>query len=233
MEEIFKKIPNYEKYSIGNMGTVLSFARPNPIKRKLKTNKFGYIEISLYGHEVTPKTLLVHRLVAESFVSGKGIGLVVNHKDGNKSNNVYSNLEWVTPKENVHHAISTGLVNNNGENHPSSILKESDVLSIVQMRNSGKTARLISLETGLPFYAIKDICAGKSWVDTVNGNIKKFRNSGDRHSIAKINSIIARNIVESYNSGSRIVEISNLTGLSRQSVSDIVRGRTWREATGL
>ena len=64
----------------------------------------------------------IHRLVAEAFLdppseqqlqwayttkSGK---VLVNHKDGNKSNNSVENLEWVTSMENTKHAIDTGLI---------------------------------------------------------------------------------------------------------------------------
>lgn len=50
----------------------------------------------------------VHRLVAYNFVKGFKDGLTVNHKDDNKTNNTYSNLEWMTLSENVKTAYKTG-----------------------------------------------------------------------------------------------------------------------------
>jgi len=62
------------------------------------------------------KTYTVHRIICFLFnpIEGKTIleeykGLDVNHKDGNKGNNDYNNLEWITKSENSRHAIENGL----------------------------------------------------------------------------------------------------------------------------
>lgn len=75
-----------------------------------RLNKHGYYRISVWDKvRQAPHTLLVHRLVAQLYLSNPEQREVVNHKDGNKKNNDKSNLEWVTLSENSKHALEYGL----------------------------------------------------------------------------------------------------------------------------
>ena len=58
----------------------------------------------------TQKSFYIHRLVAEGFIPNPDNLPEVNHKDGNTKNNNADNLEWCTRKQNVQHAIKTGLI---------------------------------------------------------------------------------------------------------------------------
>lgn len=71
-------------------------------------NDGGYKRINLL-RDGKIKGFLVHRLVAEVFVSNPRNLPFVNHIDGNKINNHPSNLEWCTHQENMRHAVNTGL----------------------------------------------------------------------------------------------------------------------------
>jgi hypothetical protein len=51
----------------------------------------------------------VHVLVIEAFVCPRPAKKVCNHKDGNKSNNCLSNLEWCSKSDDLKHAYKTGL----------------------------------------------------------------------------------------------------------------------------
>ncbi|MVM29279.1 hypothetical protein GO755_04485 [Spirosoma sp. HMF4905] len=71
---------------------------------KLELINTGYQRTALYDGEVYHH-LFVHRLVAIAFIPNPQGLPQVNHKDGNRLNNTWANLEWVTAKENIAHAI--------------------------------------------------------------------------------------------------------------------------------
>lgn len=98
---------------ISSSGRVWSHKRDNGWKElKQSDNGSGYLRVGI-GHE-NPR--YVHRLVAETYIPNPDPDRLthVNHIDGNKHNNSVSNLEWVTPSENMRHAFDNGLKKNPG-----------------------------------------------------------------------------------------------------------------------
>jgi len=114
-------------YEVSNNGRVRGLTRQVlkhdgvrtcPSKILLPDMSKGYPRVVL-GRGGNRKRVLVHRLVAEAFIPNQFGKPVVNHKDGNRSNNCVSNLEWCTQRENAIHAHRTGLqVVSSGESNP-------------------------------------------------------------------------------------------------------------------
>jgi hypothetical protein len=107
--EQWKDIPGYEGlYLVSNLGRVKRVFK-NGAERFLKgsPDKDGYTKVILSSNQVK-KHCKVHRLVAEAFVPNTDHKPQINHKDRCKSNNVASNLEWVTAAENTRHCVATG-----------------------------------------------------------------------------------------------------------------------------
>jgi hypothetical protein len=74
----------------------------------------GYLIVHLFSKgKRTAHT--IHRIVATLFVPNPYKKKFVNHIDGNKLNNDYSNLEWVTGSENMKHGFASGLFDNSKE----------------------------------------------------------------------------------------------------------------------
>jgi hypothetical protein len=93
---------------VSNMGRVRSLLRGAPRVLKTQTDNNGYhrIRVTIEREKMTYK---VHREVAKAFLPNPESLPQVNHKDGNKDNNSVENLEWITNRDNAHHAIEHGL----------------------------------------------------------------------------------------------------------------------------
>ena len=55
------------------------------------------------GKRGNVKAIRVHKAVAETFIPNPNNYPIVHHKDENKSNPDYTNLEWVTAQKNIKH----------------------------------------------------------------------------------------------------------------------------------
>ncbi|QVU02011.1 NUMOD4 motif protein [Enterococcus phage vB_EfaS_785CS] len=114
MKEEWIDIKGYEGlYQVSNLGRVKSLKRTTNnyscyTDKILKPsfNKKGYLQLHLCKDKCN-KTCRVHRLVAEAFIPNHENKQQVNHIDEDKTNNVVSNLEWATTKENVNHGTRT------------------------------------------------------------------------------------------------------------------------------
>lgn len=101
MEEIWKDIKEYEGlYQVSNVGRVKRVAT-NRVLQPYR-NKVGYLLVYLCKNGKR-KTHRIHRLVAQSFIQNPENKPEVNHLDENKINNMVSNLEWSTRKENCNY----------------------------------------------------------------------------------------------------------------------------------
>lgn len=104
MKEVWLPIPEWEGlYEISNFGRARN-ARNGRIKPH-DLNNYGYARVQCYDGKRRSRPF-VHRLVALLFVDGYSEGLIVNHKDNDRTNNMYYNLEWVTKTENLRHVLS-------------------------------------------------------------------------------------------------------------------------------
>lgn len=109
MLEEWRSVPGYEGlYIASNRGNIKGLKRNRVLKAA--PNEKGYLYVVLYK-DGAMKSHRVHRVIANTFL-GEHKGLEVNHIDGNKFNNDVSNLEFCTHAENMKHAVSSNLINN-------------------------------------------------------------------------------------------------------------------------
>lgn len=106
MKEKWKIIEEFPKYLISNKGRIKILSTLEDKKVFVKDD--GYITTTLGNGKQNYR--YVHRLVAEAFIKNKHNKPQANHINGIKGDNRAENLEWVTPAENIRHAIDTGLL---------------------------------------------------------------------------------------------------------------------------
>jgi hypothetical protein len=99
--------PHYKFEYNESDGSVIikSFSHRNKGKElTISKNKGGYLQVKLNG-----RYRLLHQIISEIYLGKRPVELVTNHIDGNKLNNRYGNLEYITRADNIRHAVKLGL----------------------------------------------------------------------------------------------------------------------------
>lgn len=155
---MWKDIKEYEGlYTISDKGEIRNCKGQ---LRKLNIGKNGYVLVDLYKNNIR-HTYLVHRLVAQAFIPNPYNLELINHKDGDKTNNDINNLEWCDYSYNLKHAIINKLRRANYEYL--GILSKEEVLEIPKMVSWGLSKVEIARALNVPLQVIKSIFYGKSW----------------------------------------------------------------------
>lgn len=149
-------------YAISNYGRIYNFRTKLFMKQNTRPNGYKYCTFSTTDHNddgrIKKRKGTTHRLIMETFEPQENYKkLEVNHIDGNKDNNTYNvhlddgtilnNLEWVTPSENIKHAIKTGLVphyKNDKESNRHRSLTMDEARDIRKMHEEGYSIKQIN-----------------------------------------------------------------------------------------
>lgn len=180
MNEIWKDIKGYEGiYQVSNLGRVKALERvwysgrngctkrtkPEHIMKYRLAKNTGYCLLKLVKNGVE-KHVLVHRLVAETFIPNPNNLPEVNHIDGNKENNCVDNLEWCTEKENISHATENKLRVIDGCNNWQAKMSPKDIAFIrnnYKPRDKEFGRKALSKRFGCNVSVISNILARKTY----------------------------------------------------------------------
>lgn len=167
--EEWKDVQGYEGYyQISSFGRVKSCRvvgrrRENNLHLKIKMLKqflsLGYPRVA-FSIKCKVQYFLAHRLVGQHFIPNPENKPEVNHKYGNTEEAMFFVLEWNTRKENIDHAIRTGLSNIKGSRNATSKLNEIQVLEIIKSSLSKKE---LAKKYNVSRFCINSILIGKRW----------------------------------------------------------------------
>jgi hypothetical protein len=164
----WQDIPGFEgSYQASKTGLIRTIKKtkyksPGDLISQHVNKASGYVTVHL---GTVKSSLYVHRLVMAAFEGACPAGKVVNHKDGNRRNNHFSNLEYVTQKENIEHSIHTlgaqlGAI---GTNHRDAKLTPDSVRLVRQAITAGESLNSIGRRFGVSPAAILQIKRGQTW----------------------------------------------------------------------
>lgn len=156
-----KPVAGFTGYYITECGRLFSTRKGKLKERKPVVRKRdGYLQFKLRRDDNTECMMLLHRIMATTFLPNPENKSQVNHKDNCRFNNRLDNLEWVTRSENLKHAFKIGASSNVGVRNPRARLTVKDVLEI---RSDNSKIHEIAKRFNLSWGAVNNIKKRRIW----------------------------------------------------------------------
>lgn len=169
--EEWRLIKDFPEYEISNLGRVRR-AVDRIMGRRIAVAgeilkpyqmKNGYYAIKFKRHTIQ-KHFLIHRLVAIAFIDNPTQESCVNHVDGIRWNNRYTNLEWCSQATNMYHAAKMLKSMAHGSSHYRAVLTEKLVIDIHELRMQGFRPSRIARILGIHVRHIDNVVKRRAWM---------------------------------------------------------------------
>lgn len=166
--EDFREIPGYNKYGVTRNGAIKSFERDLILRQYWLDS---YLIVDTFRGSLT-ETLPVHRAVALAWVANPDPHrlTIVNHRDGNRANNWFENLEWTDYSGNNYHAVNTGL---RPDNIPCRV-RDFQTGLVSEFSSMAQAAEFMGMRKDTPYCMLRPKLFGKLVADRY-----EFRQAGD------------------------------------------------------
>lgn len=229
--EEWRPIVGYEgRYEVSSQGRVRSLIGRNIRVLKPHVLKAGYETVELWRKNQR-KRVLVHRLVAQAFLSHCLQGLEVNHKDGVKRNNHVANLEYLTRSDNAKHALEKGLyVPAKGEQR-SSLLTDSTVFELRELAAKGLSYVDLGKRYGISAFHAGDIARGARWAHVGGTRTKRGASQGKENGKSKLTEVLVLEIRKRAAQGESVASIARSLPFAYTTISAVVLGISWKHIT--
>lgn len=160
--EHWRQVEGYPRYFVSRDGLVRRRNKDGYRQLKALLDSGGYAQVCLFDAGKS-RRVLVHALVAAAFLGPRPSDRhQINHRNGNKGDNRLENLEYLTRRQNLRHAIAAGLWPR-GQRNGATSLTDADVAGMKARLRSGWPQAAVAARHGVHRSLVNRIATGESW----------------------------------------------------------------------
>jgi len=197
----------------------------------------GYRRVSLVHASGRKVQTTIHQLALAAYCGPAMPGEVTRHLDGDRQNNLLSNLRRGTPADNSADTARHGSVK--GASNSAAVLTEADVLPILQALVRGETQANVARRFGVHVTAVSFIATGRSWrsVTATEPCASLLATYQTRHAANRgggVRTMTEAAVVECLRrlvNGEARASVARSIDVDPSTLGAVVRGTSWRSVT--